>query len=131
MSDGSQERMQILKMIQEGKISPDEGAKLLEALRGASGGRATANFTAPSGAPTGGGKWLRVRVTDMRTGRQKVNVNVPISLVSIGARIGAKFGAPVPVDMDEIIAAVRSGAQGKLIDVQDNEDGEHVEIFVE
>lgn len=127
MSDGTQERLQILKMIEEGKVTPDEGAKLLEALR-------VTSRSAPGAMPTAGGgqgKWLVIRVTDMRTGRRKVNVNLPMSLVNIGAKIGAKFAAPVHVDLDEIINAVRSGATGKLIDIQDDADGERVEIYVE
>ena len=128
MSDGTQERLQILKMIEEGKITPEEGAKLLEAIKG--GGRAV--YAAPPGAMGAAqGKWLVVRVTDMRSGRRKVNVNIPMSLVSIGARIGAKFAAPVKVDLDEIINAARSGQQGKIIDIQDDAEGERVEIFVE
>lgn len=127
MSDATQERMQILKMIEDGKITPEEGAKLLEALR--TGSRPAPSFASP---PTGGpGKWLTIRVTDMKTGRRKVNVNIPVSLVAIGARIGAKFAAPMDLNVDELVQAVKSGAQGKLIDVQDAEDGEHVEIFVE
>ncbi len=129
MSDGTQERLQILKMIEEGKITPEEGAKLLEAIKGA--GRAV--YATPPGANLGQaqGKWLVVRVTDMRSGRRKVNVNIPMSLVSIGARIGAKFAAPVKVDLDEIINAARSGQQGKIIDIQDDAEGERVEVFVE
>lgn len=123
----SQERMQILKMIEEGKITPEDGAKLLEALRGTK--------SSPSGsvsqASGGSARWLVVRVTDMRSGRRKVNVNVPISLVGIGARIGAKFAAPMDLDIEEIMNVVRSGRVGKIIDVQDDADGEHVEIFVE
>lgn len=130
MSDATQERMQILKMIEEGKITPEEGAKLLEALRGASRPQAGANIVMGGGTP-GQGKWLCIRVTDMRTGRRKVNVNVPMSLVGIGAKIGAKFAAPVNVDLDEILNAIKSGQQGKIIEVQDDEDGERVEIFVE
>ena len=128
MSDGTQERLQILKMIEEGKITPEEGAKLLEAIKGA--GRAV-YAAPPSGMGAAQGKWLVVRVTDMRSGRRKVNVNIPMSLVSIGARIGAKFAAPVKVDLDEIISAARSGQQGKIIDIQDDAEGERVEIFVE
>jgi hypothetical protein len=33
--------------------------------------------------------------------------------------------------MDQIMEALRSGMTGKIIDVTDDEDGEHVEIFVE
>ena len=123
----SQERMQILKMIEDGKITPEDGAKLLEALRGTSRGSVSATAQAPGGAA----RWLVVRVTDMRTGRRKVNVNVPISLVGIGARIGAKFAAPMDLNIEEIMEVVRSGRVGKIIDVQDETDGEHVEIFVE
>ncbi len=130
MSDAMQERMQILKMIEDGKITPDEGAKLLEALKGAT--RAQGTTSAVISSPGAGqGKWLCIRVTDMRTGRRKVNVNVPMSLVGIGAKIGAKFASPVNVDLDEILNAIKSGQQGKIIEVQDNEDGERVEIFVE
>lgn len=123
----SQERMQILKMIEDGKITPEDGAKLLEALRGTGRGGVSATAQAPGGAA----RWLVVRVTDMRTGRRKVNVNVPISLVGIGARIGAKFAAPMDLNVEEIMQVVRSGRVGKIIDVEDEADGEHVEIFVE
>jgi hypothetical protein len=79
------------------------------------------------------GKWLRVRVTDLRTGKSKANVNVPLSLVNAGLKMGARF-APAAVeglDMNEIIAAARAGEAGKIVDVEDDESGEHVEIFVE
>jgi hypothetical protein len=33
--------------------------------------------------------------------------------------------------MDQLMEALRSGMTGKIIDVVDDEDGEHVEIFVE
>jgi hypothetical protein len=74
-----------------------------------------------------------VRVTDLRTGRRKVNVNIPLGLVDVGMKMGAKF-APAGVeglDMDKIIAAIKSGGQGKVVDVEDEEDGEHVEVFIE
>jgi len=35
------------------------------------------------------------------------------------------------VDMSEVMDALRNGMTGKIIDVMDDEDGEHVEIFVE
>jgi len=113
-------------MIQEGKITAEEGAKLLQAVEGSR----ERERPALTGA-TGGGKWFRVRVTDLQTGRRKVNVNIPIGLVNIGAKIGAKFAGPLDVDVDEIIRAIESGTQGKIIDVEDEEDGERVEIYVE
>lgn len=79
------------------------------------------------------GKWFRVRVTDLKTGKSKTNVKIPASLADFGMRMAAKY-APDSVeglDMNQIIAAVRSGGDGKLVDVEDQEKGEHVEVFVE
>ncbi len=120
----AEERMQILKMIEEGKISPEEGAKLLSALG--------TKQTQP--APSGGSeaRWFRVRVTDAETGRSKVNVNIPMGLVNVGMRMGAKFiPEDTDIDLEEIFEQIRSGAQGKIVEVIDDESGEHVEIFVE
>ncbi len=35
------------------------------------------------------------------------------------------------LDMAQIMAAVNAGGTGKIVDVEDEEDGEHVEIYVE
>jgi hypothetical protein len=81
---------------------------------------------------TGGARWFRVRVTDMETGRTKVNVNLPLSLVDVGTRMGARFAPELDdVDFHSIIEQIKSGAQGKIIEVEDAEDGERVEIYVE
>ena len=126
----SEERMKILKMIEEGKLSAEEGAKLLSALserRGATPPRVPGMPTAP-GAP----RWLRIRVTDIRSGRSKASVQIPLALVDAGMKIGAHFAPEVEgVDMSNVMDALRSGVTGKIIDVTDDEDGEHVEIYVE
>jgi len=122
------ERMQILKMIEEGKISAEEGAKLLAAL--SAGGK-----TDVTRREAGGGaspKQFRVRVTDLATGRNKVNINIPMSLVNVGLKMGARFAPEVEgINFDEVMAAIKSGSQGKIVDVVDEEDGERVEIYVE
>jgi hypothetical protein len=125
----TEERMKILKMIEEGKLSAEEGAKLLSAL---SAGQGKAASGAPGELGVGTARWLRVRVTDVATGRSKATVQIPISLIDAGMKIGAHFAPEIDgVEMDELIAALRSGMTGKIIDVVDDEDGEHVEIFVE
>jgi hypothetical protein len=121
------ERMQILKMIEEGKISATEGAKLLAAMESAQKKETRVMIGAP-GKP----RWFRVRVTDLNTGKSKVNVNIPMSLVNVGLKMGARFAPEVEgVELDEVLEAIRSGAQGKIIDVEDAADGERVEIYVE
>ena len=129
-----EERMKILKMIEEGKISAEEGAKLLAALRDTRRGPGFATPPRPPGAPgtPGSARWLRIRVTDIATGRSKASVQIPLALVDAGLKIGAHFAPEVEgVDMSNVMAAVRSGVTGKIIDVTDDEDGEHVEIYVE
>ncbi|MBM3151204.1 MAG: DUF2089 domain-containing protein [Chloroflexi bacterium] len=120
----TEERMKILKMIEEGKLSAEEGAKLLAALSAGRGGPALSSL--------GGARWLRVRVTDLGTGRTKATVQIPISLMEAGMKIGAHFAPEVAgVDMNEVMSALRAGMTGKIIDAKDEIDGEHVEIFVE
>jgi len=83
------------------------------------------------GAPSSP-RWFRIRVTDLETGKSKVNVNLPMSLVNVGIKMGARFAPEVEgVDFDEVVEQIRSGAQGKIIDVEDVQDGERVEIYVE
>lgn len=126
----SEERMKILKMIEEGKLSAEEGTKLLAALSE----KRMPTAPRPPGMPggPGGPRWLRIRVTDVRTGRSKASVQIPLALVDAGMKIGAHFAPEVQgVDMSNVMEALRSGVTGKIIDVTDEEDGEHVEIYVE
>ena len=123
----AEERMKILKMIEEGKISVEDGAKLLAALsEGRCSGMANSSRSAAAG------HWLRIRVTDMATGRSKAAVQIPLGLIDAGLKIGAHFAPEVEgIDMSSVMDALRSGVTGKIIDVTDDEDGEHVEIYVE
>jgi hypothetical protein len=122
----TEERMQILKMIENGQITAEEGARLLEAIDQSSGREGG------EGSPPRARRWFRVRVTDMATGKNKVNVNIPMGLVNVGMRMGAKFAPDISgIDIDEVIDAVKQGASGKIIDVEDNDAGERVEIYVE
>jgi len=124
----SEERMKILKMIEDGKLSAEEGTKLLATL---SEKRGPTPPRVP-GMPGGGPRWLRIRVTDVRSGRSKASVQIPLALVDAGMKIGAHFAPEVEgVDMANVMEALRAGMTGKIIDVTDDEDGEHVEIYVE
>ena len=129
-----EERMKILKMVEDGKVSAEDGAKLLAALDDTRKGGTRGMPPMPPPAPgnTASGRWLRIRVTDAGTGRQKVNVNIPMGLVNVGLKMGAKFAPDIDgMDMQQITEAINTGMTGKIIDVVDDEDGEHVEIYVE
>ena len=123
----SEERMKILKMISDGKITAEEGSKLIAALSERSekpglGARRSLS-----------GQMLRVRVTDTNTGKTQVNVNVPLRLVDAGLNIASQFTPEMENAqmMEAVKEALAENMSGKIVDVVDEEDGEHIEIFIE
>lgn len=152
------ERLRILQMVEEGKLNASEAATLLSSLgkapqppaepvasaavapeapeAWAEAGTLVEPFrpAAPAkpATPGDGPRWFRVRVTDMASGKTKVTVNLPIGLVNWGMKIGARYAPEVSeFDFNEFSQILQSGAEGKIVDVLDEEDGEHVEIFVD
>lgn len=123
----TEERMKILTMIREGKITAEEGAKLLSAL-----GEGQKPSRSPATRASGEPRWFRVRVTDLVSGKTKVSVNIPFGLMEWGLQIGAQFAPEVGnLDFEQLKEMLQSGVEGKVVDVIDEEDGEHVEIFIE
>ena len=126
MSKNTDERMQILEMVEEGKINTKEAMELLDALEG----------NEVELTPKTNAKWLKVRVRTMDD-NPKVNVNIPISLVEVGLKLAKKFDPQLEesgldqIDLDEIIEAVKNGAEGKIVDVEDEENQTKVKIYVE
>lgn len=120
----SEERLKILKMVEEGKISPEEAARLLAAVSKAERRRTSTTSSE--------GRWLRVRVTDMDSGKMAVNVNLPVSLVNVGLRMGARFVPEMEgVSLNELDEAIRRGVTGKIIDIVDEQERQRVEVYVE
>ena len=119
------EKKQILEMVRDGKLTVEEAQKIIEAMDQGDEEATPATATRPP-------RLLRIRLKDEDGAR--VNVSVPLSLV----RVLWKF---IPrdamreleghnIDVDSILVAVNEGAQGVLVDVED-EDGTKVEIIVE
>ncbi|MBS4054352.1 MAG: hypothetical protein KGZ64_06235 [Thermaerobacter sp.] len=114
------EKLQILKMVQEGKIRAEEAEKLLQALeqKGA------------SALPSTNAKWLRVRVQE--ADKKIVNINLPMALVDVAVNMGLKFASPEQldgIDVPALMQAIKQGATGKILEVQSEEAT--VEITVE
>lgn len=125
-----EERLRILKLVEQGQISAEDGSRLLEAL--SAGEQRRAQATPPGAGASSAGRWLHVRVSDVRSGRNKVNVTIPMGLVDVGLKMGARFAPEMDgFDLARLAEMVKSGATGKLVEVQDPEDGELVEIFIE
>lgn len=122
------EKLQILNMVQEGKITAEEGVKLLEALEDDN----PSNNMVYSGTKA---KWLKIKVLEPDN-TTKVNVTLPISLINIGVKLAGKFSPEFKSagltegDVEEILTAIKNGQVGKIVDV-DTEDGTKVEVVIE
>lgn len=127
------DRTAILNRVASGELSATAAADLLkngEAPVPALGAPKAPAFNASPASLAG--RWLHIRVSDLASGRSKVNVNVPLMLVQWGVNMGHRH-APELADMDwdGLFAQIQGGARGTLIDVEDLESGEHVEISVD
>lgn len=119
----SEESLQILYMVKDKKITPEEGQRLLDALQG-SKKRVTHNKA----------EFIKIKVTDPKDS-EKVNVTLPITLLSTGIKLAEKFSPEFRAsglsksDIDDILLAVKSGETGKIVDVE-KDTGERVEITI-
>jgi len=135
-----QEALEILKMVSEGRISPDQGAQLLEALK-----TGPISSLDPAGRKP---RFVRVKVNvdGAKDEKVAVNLNVPIALADVVLKLaeGAKIqqgdqtiqlGEYVKklsgLDFASLLQMVKEGAEGKLVDVDvTGEDGEKVKVEV-
>ena len=119
--------MQILNMVEEGKITAEEGVKLLDAIEN--------NIKTEKNSNTPKAKWFKIKVVDPDN-FEKVNVKLPISLIGVGTKLASKFSPELSKtglndeDMKEILHIVESGEIGKIVEI-DTENGEKVEIVIE
>lgn len=140
MGHMEEDRLRILKMIEEGKLTAAEAAELLAAL----GEEEAAPRVGPAQTRRGKRQTLRIKV-DEKDG-DKVNINLPLGLVKVFAGNG-KLEKLIPdsaktemkvqgidisaFQIDEMIDMVERGElDEKIVDVR-TEDGTVVEIYVE
>ena len=86
--------------------------------------------------PAGGSgkppRWLRIRVAELDTGKNKVTVNIPFGMVKFGMGMARVFSPKSQdIDFDSLGDFVQAAVPGMLVDVQDEEDNEHVRIYLE
>jgi len=125
------ERMMVLKLLKDGKITADEAAKLLETIDKTDPKKKKAQVEEPEEIK-GQGKFFRVKITDATNGKIRANIRIPLSVMGAGAKFGAHFAPQINgIESEDLMKAVRDGEVGKILDVFDDEDNEHVEIYIE
>ena len=156
-SISAEERSEILRLVADGKMTIDEAASLLSGVKEEKppfekspaethvqtseelreeDTLLSGEFEAekPFIPEMGNGKpprWFHVDVSDSKTGKRKVRVNIPLKLVQFGLSVGRRFSPELSeLDIDEL-SSLMGQEKGMLVDVQDEEDGERVLIYVD
>lgn len=124
---GNDEKMMILKMVSEGKITADDASKLLIALNLEDDNKKKKKEEEKKEA-----KFLRVRITDTDSDKVRANIKIPISILHVGSKFGSKFTQKIEgIETEDLMAAIDRGQVGQIVDIYDDDDGEHVEVFIE
>jgi hypothetical protein len=124
MAASIDERNRILSLVEAGQITAVEAAQLLDALVMESG---RADMRARN-------RTVRVWMSDLVANRQQVKVTatLPVSLVSGMLRLWTHLVPQLNEHtLEDVIRMIEGGATGRLLDLQDLEEGKRVEIFVE
>ncbi|HOC93250.1 MAG TPA: hypothetical protein PKH33_12910 [bacterium] len=127
MTDGK-EKLEVLNMIREGKITPEQGVRLIEALDKA---EAVEN---PGVAPSGAARWLNIEIKSKSAGKYKslTPIRIPLSLVKLFFRFIPKDSA-LPGSDSSIDEVMKTLETGKPIEFhsEDGEEGRSIRIVAE
>ena len=123
MTVSREERNRILGMVEAGQVSAEDAAQLLDAL-----------VEEPPPVPPVQNRTMRVWVTDMATRSRRVNLaaTLPVNVLRISLQALESLVPPLRDGRaEQIVRSLESGATGRILDLQDLEDGKRVEIFIE
>ncbi len=115
-----EEVKRILKMVEEGKITPEEGAKLIDAL----------GVESPQKKK---GRYVRIYIESEEG--ERVNIKIPLKLVKIAHKFIPKkfmkftYGDDESLDLSELLDSIEDEV-GEYINIT-SEDGDVVKISVE
>ena len=114
----SEDRLQILKMIENGTISSEEGLKLLDAVSEKKEEKKTSESA----------EWVRVVVTNDMADKS-VDIKLPAKLFKM---FGSKIVKHVDSDIDmvAVLEMIQSGQEGEFMNIT-TDDGHVVSISLE
>ena len=131
----SEEKMKILKMLEEGKISSEDAAKLIEALEKSESREQGEEKKAETEKSLDTGTSLKIKVTDIDTGKVKVNLTIPMKLAHFAKNLvpsSEKYKLEQHgINLDELFSTLGTGKIGKILEVEDEIDRQRVEIWIE
>jgi len=122
MAASTDERIRILRLVESGNVTAEEAARLLDSLQ----------VKQEHTDERKRNRIVRVRVTNLANNRQKANVTVPVSLIDVGLRLATRLVPQIRGSaLEDLLYAIENGTTGRLLDLQDLEEGERIEIYAE
>ena len=126
-------RMQILSLLQEGKITAAEAARLLDAVA------AEPEPEPPARTAAAGNGKLHVQVTDTVTDTTRVHFSVPAALARFAAKLLpagelalelGKVGIS-GADLKRLQEAIDAGTAGTVLEIEDDAHSYRVDVWID
>ncbi|GCE05720.1 hypothetical protein [Dictyobacter aurantiacus] len=126
MALSREERNRILALVESGGISANEAAQLFDTLE-------TEIIRPPEPVRE---RTLRIRATSLKQNKQRERKNViasmPVQLLKTSVRLGCYLLPQLDSrTIEDVLRSIEEGTTGRLLDIQDLEQGERLEVFVE
>jgi hypothetical protein len=128
----NEEISRVLTMVEEGKLTKEKAAELIDALQG-KGNLDTLNKRSSTSYLN---KMLKIRVTT--EDGDNVNVNLPIKLIKAVLKVGTNVAKMIPesekyvkdIDVELLIEAIENELDGQIVDVT-SANGDKVLVIIE
>lgn len=140
----SEERLEILRLVENQTVSAEEATRLLEALDRSDANTRTDRIPSPPPPPY----WretdpaataplprqprarnARIRITEVDSQETRLNLVLPLGLLDTGLKMAKRIAPDRLLDAKEIRESATDGFIGHLLDIVD--DNERVEILIE
>jgi hypothetical protein len=127
------DKLRILQMLEKGTINASEAADLLNTLDTVT----EDNSISHPEEQNVRAKWMKIEITDINSGKKRVNLRVPLAILRIAGKSGRIFtkyldnDTQTLLDEDAISDFINEGQKGVIVDVIDEDDGEKVLITLD
>jgi MFS family permease len=120
------ERLDVIQRLEEGRVSAEEAAVLLQTIKEGGWG------ATPASGQCQERRQLRVQVSDVTSGAMRVNMTLPLGLVNTALYSGGRLADCLEgIDLRELEKLVASSAASRSARTMDTEDNERIQVSVE
>ncbi len=135
----TEERLEILRLVENQTISADEATRLLEALDRSDTAHSQPSWNRPPPPPDLNAtvrlpgkprsRNVRIRITDTSSNEARLNLVLPLGLLDSGLKMAKRIAPDRLLEAKDIRDSVDEGFIGTILDIVDED--ERVEILIE